>query len=962
VGSAQGIAFANGTLIVADANRQGAFPVNNRVLIFREITSQVPKPHDEIVQNGSPCPICLGYPPGAAPPSGTPWQGASSVLGQTDFVSYLPNQSTVLNAPPTAQTMRYPVAVAYNGTMLAVADAENNRVLIWKSLPATNDQPADFVVGQPDFTSYTSGKYGAYGFPHGACSALSLRAPSGVFLDANNGLWVADTGNDRVLYYGPITGNGQAATIVLGQKSLDGDAQNSYTLNTTASTLFAPASVSSDGQHLFVADNFQNRVLIWNSIPTSNGQSADVVVGQKDFTSNYSNTLSTTVDANHFAIYHSDLCASNGSDSTSDPGTTLYMYPDRCAGTLSSPMSAISDGTRLFIADGGNDRVLVYNQIPTENGAPADVILGQLTEFVDNSSDAGEPTLVASADSFKSPNSLAWDGTNLYVADTFNRRIAVYTPGDFQLPIAAVRNAASPFIYAQGTVTVGGSAEDNDILTVTIGNNTVLDSTNTEITVGYSYRETASNTMADIINGLASAINGANDGAGDPYVTAVPNPQASVLILKSKLLDRDGNNITLATSTSLTAPKTTLTASGTTLTGGDDSAMMAPFALVRVSGGKDQNIVNLDPSQLPPVQPLNKPLPNSLGGLEFYVDGIKCPLISVTPTSFVAQIPIEEAFALEPETNVPDPNTTVNVTDTLRYPRTASGIVRVTNPDGSVQVSSALHIPIIQQNPAIFYDASMQPNPGVAFHSSSQATATVSVDGSIQGGDQATLTIRDRGYTYTVQPSDTVVAARDALIAMINASDPEVRAFPSGPFARIRLKAIVPGPMGNGIPILASVTSSIISTAATSTTAATYIASKLILTAFNSELCCANIAGAPITTDNPAIPGETITVYASGLGRLQDTGDFVGMINGQPFHGNAVNNVTDNGFVAGLVGGKTANLLFSGLKVGYVGIYQVDLELNTSLITNPQTTLTISQLYQTSNIVTIPVVAVAPSN
>jgi uncharacterized protein (TIGR03437 family) len=304
----------------------------------------------------------------------------------------------------------------------------------------------------------------------------------------------------------------------------------------------------------------------------------------------------------------------------------------------------------------------------------------------------------------------------------------------------------------------------------------------------------------------------------------------------------------------------------------------------------------------------------------------------------------------------------VNVTDTLRYPRTASGIVRVTNPDGSVQVSSALHIPIIQQNPAIFYDASMQPNPGVAFHSSSQATATVSVDGSIQGGDQATLTIRDRGYTYTVQPSDTVVAARDALIAMINASDPEVRAFPSGPFARIRLKAIVPGPMGNGIPILASVTSSIISTAATSTTAATYIASKLILTAFNSELCCANIAGAPITTDNPAIPGETITVYASGLGRLQDTGDFVGMINGQPFHGNAVNNVTDNGFVAGLVGGKTANLLFSGLKVGYVGIYQVDLELNTSLITNPQTTLTISQLYQTSNIVTIPVVAVAPSN
>jgi uncharacterized protein (TIGR03437 family) len=420
--------------------------------------------------------------------------------------------------------------------------------------------------------------------------------------------------------------------------------------------------------------------------------------------------------------------------------------------------------------------------------------------------------------------------------------------------------------------------------------------------------------------------------------------------------------VTVATSTSATSSRTTLTASGTTLTGGQDAAMMAPFALVRISGGLNQNIVNLDASQLPPVQPLNKPLPTSLGGVEFYVDGIKCPLIAVTPTSFVAQMPIELAFALEPETTVPDPSTTVNVTDTLRYPRTASGVVRVTNPDGSVQVSSALHIPIIQQNPAIFYNPTMQPNPGVAFHSSSQATATVSVDGSIQGGDQASLYIRDRVYTYTVQPSDALVTVRDALIAMVNASDPEVVASPSGPFARIRLQAFLPGPMGNGVPVSTAVASSIITTAATSTAVAVYEAAKIILTAFNSQLCCANIAGAPVTTANPAVPGETISVYASGLGRLQDTSDFVAMIDGQPFNGSATNNVTDNGFVAALVGGKTANVLFSGLKVGYVGIYQLDLELNSGLTTDPKTTLTISQLYQTSNIVSIPVVSTAPLN
>jgi len=62
------------------------------------------------------------------------------------------------------------------------------------------------------------------------------------------------------------------------------------------------------------------------------------------------------------------------------------------------------------------------------------------------------------------------------------------------------------------------------------------------------------------------------------------------------------------------------------------------------------------------------------------------------------------------------------------------------------------------------------------------------------------------------------------------------------------------------------------------------------------------------------------------------------------------------------VGGLTANVLFSGLKPGYVGLYELDLELNTSLPTDPQTTLTISQLYQVSNIVTIPVVNPAPAN
>ena len=49
--------------------------------------------------------------------------------------------------------------------------------------------------------------------------------------------------------------------------------------------------------------------------------------------------------------------------------------------------------------------------------------------------------------------SLAWDGTNLYVSDAYNRRITVYSMGANTVPYAGVVNSASINIVAKGTVT-----------------------------------------------------------------------------------------------------------------------------------------------------------------------------------------------------------------------------------------------------------------------------------------------------------------------------------------------------------------------------------------------------------------------------------------------------------------------------------------------------------------------------
>jgi hypothetical protein len=64
----------------------------------------------------------------------------------------------------------------------------------------------------------------------------------------------------------------------------DGGHNRVLVWNTLPTTSGAPTGVWTDGTRLVVADNGNNRVLIWNQFPTANGTAADLVLGQQDFT------------------------------------------------------------------------------------------------------------------------------------------------------------------------------------------------------------------------------------------------------------------------------------------------------------------------------------------------------------------------------------------------------------------------------------------------------------------------------------------------------------------------------------------------------------------------------------------------------------------------------------------------------------------------------------------------------
>lgn len=61
------------------------------------------------------------------------------------------------------------------------------------------------------------------------------------------------------------------------------------------------------------------------------------------------------------------------------------------------------------------------------------------------------------------------------------------------------------------------------------------------------------------------------------------------------------------------------------------------------------------------------------------------------------------------------------------------------------------------------------------------------------------------------------------------------------------------------------------------------------------------------------------------------------------------------GTVSSLVGTVAFNVISALLAVGQIGIYQVMLELISSVTADPQSQLTILQGLNTSNIVTIPI-------
>jgi uncharacterized protein (TIGR03437 family) len=140
---------------------------------------------------------------------------------------------------------------------------------------------------------------------------------------------------------------------------------------------------------------------------------------------------------------------------TPSAGVIGAMQPDVVlGGDMVEPVSVAYDGQRLFVGDASQHRVLIWNALPSADNQPADVVLGQAYS-------------ATSAATVGTPAALVSDGANLFVADTENRRILVFSTGDIELAENDIVNSATlvPAPLAPGTlvtIRAGGAASDSE--------------------------------------------------------------------------------------------------------------------------------------------------------------------------------------------------------------------------------------------------------------------------------------------------------------------------------------------------------------------------------------------------------------------------------------------------------------------------------------------------------------------
>jgi DNA-binding beta-propeller fold protein YncE len=325
----------------------------------------------------------------SAPAKNTP---PDFVLGQPDFTS---------NDPGTGRhQMNWPgnVAMSPDGTRLAVADTDNDRVLIWNSFPTKNAQPADLVIdlAQLAGTSQPRPIGSQPGKRPGFSGGQRFGWPWGVWTDGTKLAVVATRGSAVLVWNALPTRDHQSPDLVLRPQGAG-----------------TPRNITSDGKTVFAVsdhnygEDSRPATMVWRGFPTSADQPAD-------FTWREWMKGSFAPDRELVLAGMSKLFIWNSTPRSDEVDADVILRPASYRNG-DGPDAVIANG-RLYVANYNGNNVLAWNALPTRDHQPPDFAIGSDT-----------PEQDTWAENFFITNPVvATDGTSLFVTSDFDRKMFVW--------------------------------------------------------------------------------------------------------------------------------------------------------------------------------------------------------------------------------------------------------------------------------------------------------------------------------------------------------------------------------------------------------------------------------------------------------------------------------------------------------------------------------------------------------